>query len=212
MRLGSEDLTILQDINFTIQAGESIAILGASGSGKSTLLGLLAGLDNPSKGQVQIEGRNLFDLDEDKRAALRAQKIGFVFQNFQLLSTLTALENVMLPLELSGCTNAEEKALMWLNHVGLGQRVKHTPRQLSGGEQQRVALARAFAQEAPIILADEPTGSLDTNTGEAIANLMFKLNAERKTTLILATHDFALASRCKRRLSINGGVLKESTR
>lgn len=212
MRLGSEDLTILQDINFTVQAGESIAILGASGSGKSTLLGLLAGLDNPSKGQVQIEGRNLFDLDEDKRAALRAKKMGFVFQNFQLLSALTALENVMLPLELSDSINAEEKALMWLNHVGLGQRVKHTPRQLSGGEQQRVALARAFAQEAPIILADEPTGSLDTHTGEAIANLMFKLNTERKTTLILATHDFALASRCKRRLSINGGVLKESIR
>lgn len=212
MRLGSENLTILQNINFTVQAGETIAILGASGSGKSTLLGLLAGLDTASEGKVLIDGQNLFDMTEDQRAEMRSKKIGFVFQSFQLLPTLTAIENVMLPLELAGIAKPEEKALMWLNHVGLSQRVQHTPRQLSGGEQQRVALARAFAQDAQIILADEPTGSLDTHTGETIADLMFKLNQERRTTLILATHDFALASRCKRRLSINGGILKESTR
>lgn len=210
--LGSETLTILQNINFTIHQGETVAILGASGSGKSTLLGLLAGLDLPSSGQIVFEGRNLPQLDEDKRAALRARKIGFVFQNFQLLPTLTALENVMLPLELAGVAQAEDKALQWLNHVGLGQRLAHTPRQLSGGEQQRVALARAFAQEPQLILADEPTGSLDTHTGEAVADLMFKLNQERQTTLVLVTHDLALASRCKRRLSLNAGVLKESGR
>lgn len=210
--LGSETLTILQGISFTINRGETVAILGASGSGKSTLLGLLAGLDSPSSGEIIFEGRNLFQLDEDKRAALRARKIGFVFQNFQLLPTLTALENVMLPLELARVDNAEDKALQWLNHVSLGNRVGHTPRQLSGGEQQRVALARAFAQEPQLILADEPTGSLDTHTGETVADLMFKLNQERQTTLVLVTHDLALASRCKRRLSLNAGVLKESLR
>lgn len=210
--LGSEPLPILQDISFTINSGETVAILGASGSGKSTLLGLLAGLDTPTSGQILFEGRNLFQLDEDSRAALRARKIGFVFQNFQLLPTLTALENVMLPLELAGVVNAEARALQWLNHVNLGQRVEHTPRQLSGGEQQRVALARAFAQEPQLILADEPTGSLDTHTGETVADLMFKLNQERQTTLVLVTHDLALASRCKRRLSLNAGILKESHR
>lgn len=212
MTLGTETLTILHNVSFTINAGETVAILGASGSGKSTLLGLLAGLDTPSSGHVSFEGRNLFQLDEDKRAALRARRIGFVFQNFQLLPTLTALENVMLPLELGGVADARNKALVWLNHVGLGQRVDHTPRQLSGGEQQRVALARAFAQEPHIILADEPTGSLDTHTGETVADLMFRLNHERQTTLVLVTHDLGLASRCKRRLSLNAGVLKESHR
>lgn len=201
------DLDILSDINFSIQSGESVAIVGASGAGKSTLLGILAGLDVPSSGKVWLSGEDFFQLDEDGRARLRGQYIGFVFQSFQLLPSLTALENVMLPLELLNKPDAKSKALEELQRVGLGSRVHHYPRQLSGGEQQRVAIARAFAPGPKILLADEPTGNLDTRTGQKIIDLIFDLNRDAGTTLILVTHDVELAARCQRRLELDAGNL-----
>ncbi|AOF81072.1 ABC transporter family protein [Methyloversatilis sp. RAC08] len=202
---GNAPLQILQDIAFTVCAGEALAIVGASGSGKSTLLGLLAGLDLPSTGSVSIAGQDIFALDEDARAQLRGEKVGFVFQSFQLLPALTALENVMLPLELAGVDRVRERSVALLERVGLGGRMTHYPRQLSGGEQQRVALARAFAPEPGLLLADEPTGNLDAATGASVIDLMFDMNAEQGTTLILVTHDEALASRCTRRIRLAAG-------
>jgi len=202
---GNAPLQILQDIAFTVRAGEALAIVGASGSGKSTLLGLLAGLDLPSTGSVSIAGQDIFALDEDARAQLRGEKVGFVFQSFQLLPALTALENVMLPLELAGVDRVRERSVALLERVGLGGRMTHYPRQLSGGEQQRVALARAFAPEPGLLLADEPTGNLDAATGASVIDLMFAMNAEQGTTLILVTHDEALASRCTRRIRLAAG-------
>ena len=202
---GEEQLVILQDINLEVNAGEAVAVVGASGSGKSTLLGLLAGLDTPSSGKVHLDGEDIFSLDEDGRAALRGRLLGFVFQSFQLLPALTALENVMLPLELSGVNNARAPALELLERVGLGMRLKHYPKQLSGGEQQRVAIARAFVTHPQLLLADEPTGNLDSATGAQIIELMFELNHERGTTLILVTHDEAISSRCARRVRLAGG-------
>ena len=207
---GGEPLTILQDISFAVMPGETVAIVGASGSGKSTLLGLLAGLDSPSGGTVKIRGQDLFALDEDGRAALRGTCLGFVFQSFQLLPALTALENVMLPLELAGRSDARREAEAWLGRVGLAGRLAHYPRQLSGGEQQRVAVARAFAPRPALVLADEPTGNLDVATGEAVIELMFSLNAESGTTLVLVTHDHALAARCGRTLRLASGRLVEA--
>lgn len=203
------NLSILHDIDFAIRQGESVAIIGASGSGKSTLLSLLAGLDLPSRGHVQIMGQNLSKLDEDGRAQLRGQFVGFVFQSFQLLPQLNALENVMLPLELSGMdiALAKEKAAIWLEKVGLGQRLNHFPKTLSGGEQQRVALARAFVNQPVILFADEPTGSLDEASGNRVIELLFELNAENSSTLVLVTHDPALAARCTRQLTLQGGGL-----
>ncbi|MDN3546147.1 MAG: ABC transporter ATP-binding protein [Roseateles asaccharophilus] len=203
----SGQLTILHDISFTLAARESVAIVGASGSGKSTLLALLAGLDRPSSGTVRLAGQDLFVLDEDQRAALRARHVGFVFQSFQLLANLTALENVMLPLELRGDRDARAQATQMLQRVGLGQRLSHYPRVLSGGEQQRVALARAFVLRPDVLLADEPTGSLDFATGQAVMELMFELNREAGTTLVLVTHDAAIAARCQRQLRIDAGRL-----
>ncbi len=200
-------LPLLVDINFEIQAGETVAILGASGSGKSTLLSILAGLDTPSAGSVHINGVDLFARNEDDRAALRAQNMGFVFQSFQLLGNLTALENVMLPLELTGRRNARQLATERLDRVGLGSRLHHYPKTLSGGEQQRVALARAFVVEPKLLLADEPTGSLDFATGEQIMALMLSLNRELGTTLVLVTHDRALAERCDRQIRLEAGHL-----
>ena len=196
---GDEPLTILDAVAFDIDARETVAIAGASGSGKTTLLGLLAGLDDPTSGDVVLDGIALSTLDEDGRAALRQRLVGFVFQSFQLLPALTALENVMLPLELAGAADAAPRAREWLNRVGLARRTTHYPRQLSGGEQQRVAIARAFAGEPKILMADEPTGNLDAATGEEVAELMFRLNREHGTTLILVTHDANLAARCERR-------------
>jgi putative ABC transport system ATP-binding protein len=198
-------LTILHDIDFALAPRESAAIVGASGSGKSTLLSLMAGLDVPSEGTVVLDGTDLFALDEDARAAVRARKLGFVFQSFQLLPNLTALENVMLPLELLGRPGARAAAAEMLGRVGLGERLSHYPRVLSGGEQQRVALARAFVVQPAVLLADEPTGSLDFATGETIMNLMMALNQELGTTLILVTHDPQLAARCHRRITIEAG-------
>ena len=198
-------LDILRDINLSFTAGETVAIVGASGSGKSTLLSILAGLDVPSHGTVRLQGQDLFALDEDGRAALRAQKMGFVFQSFQLLGNLTALENVMLPLELAGARDARVRATLMLERVGLGQRLNHYPRLMSGGEQQRVALARAFVVEPTVLLADEPTGSLDFATGQTIMELMFALNRERGTTLILVTHDREIAAQCDRSITIEAG-------
>lgn len=203
----SGELTILQHINFTVQAGSTLAIVGASGSGKSTLLGLLAGLDTPSSGTVKLGGVDIFALDEDGRARLRKQQLGFVFQSFQLLSHLNALENVMLPLELRQDADARQKSEAMLGRVGLGSRLKHYPKYLSGGEQQRVALARAFVSEPPLLFADEPTGSLDAVTGEAVIRLMFDLNEERGSTLVLVTHDPATAAMCKRTITIAAGKL-----
>ncbi len=200
-------LTILEDVSLTVGQGERIAIVGASGSGKTTLLGLLAGLDTPTAGKVVLAGQDLSGLDEDGRARLRRRQVGFVFQNFQLLPGLTALENVMLPLELSGARDARDAARALIGRVGLADRSHHYPRQLSGGEQQRVALARAFAGPPSLLFADEPTGNLDSVTGEEIINLMFDLNRERGTTLVLVTHDSALASRCDRRLTLSAGRL-----
>lgn len=208
---GQGTLQILQDVTFIVGAGESVAIVGASGSGKSTLLGLLAGLDVPGSGSVRIDGAELFSLDEDARAALRGASVGFVFQSFQLLPALTALENVMLPLELVGATDAEATARQWLERVGLGARLRHYPKHLSGGEQQRVALARAFAPRPRLLLADEPTGNLDAATGEAIIELIFSLNREVGTTLILVTHDESLAARCNRVLHMQAGRLVETS-
>ena len=209
---GGDALHILKDISFAVQAGESVAIVGASGSGKSTLLGLIAGLDVPSAGSVQLCGASLFALDEDARAQLRGARMGFVFQSFQLLPALSALDNVMLPLELAGVADAEVTARGWLKRVGLEGRTGHYPKHLSGGEQQRVALARAFAPSPAVLLADEPTGNLDAETGAAIIELLFELNRERGTTLILVTHDDALAARCERVLHMQGGVLREAVR
>ncbi len=205
--LPGEDLTILDDVGFRLPRGATVAIVGASGSGKSTLLSLLAGLDTPSSGSVVLEGEPLSSLDEDGRARVRGAKVGFVFQSFQLLPSLTALENVMLPLELRGDTAVEAAARGILEKVGLGQRLGHYPRQLSGGEQQRVALARAFVTRPSLLFADEPTGNLDTHTGQAIIELLFALNAEAGTTLVLVTHDEHLAARCGRRLRLDSGRL-----
>jgi len=205
--LPSGDLTILDGVGFTIQQGEAVAIVGASGSGKSTLLSLLAGLDVPSDGQVELDGEILSGLDEDGRARVRGEKVGFVFQSFQLLPSLTALENVMLPLELRGDADAEGPARAILGQVGLAERLGHYPRQLSGGEQQRVALARAFVTRPAVLFADEPTGNLDTRTGQAIIELLFRLNRESGTTLVLVTHDEALAGRCGRQLRLESGRL-----
>lgn len=198
-------LTILHDIHFSLSARESAAIVGASGSGKSTLLGIIAGLDTPTSGTVRLGGVDLFAIDEDARAAVRAHQVGFVFQSFQLMSHLTALENVMLPLELQGRSDARSAATRMLERVGLGQRLGHYPRVLSGGEQQRVALARAFVVEPAVLLADEPTGSLDFATGEKVMELMFDLNRERGTTLVLVTHDRGIAARCDRQIRIEAG-------
>lgn len=203
----SGELTILQEIDFTVQPAETLALVGASGSGKSTLLGLLAGLDTPSSGTVRLDGTDIFALDEDGRAAFRKAKLGFVFQSFQLLTHLNALENVMLPLELRGESGAREKAADMLGRVGLGSRLKHYPKFLSGGEQQRVALARAFVTQPPLLFADEPTGSLDAATGESIIGLMFELNRERGSTLVLVTHDPGMAVRCGRTITIAAGRL-----
>ncbi len=200
-------LTIVKHASFAIGAGEAVAILGASGSGKSTLLGLLAGLDVPSAGRVRIDGHDLFALSEDGRAQLRGRMVGFVFQSFQLLPSLTALENVMLPLELAGGTDAAARARSVLERVGLGARLGHYPRQLSGGEQQRVAVARAFVTEPKLLFADEPTGNLDSDTGEHVIDLLFEMNRERHTTLVLVTHDPELARRCDRRLHIAAGEI-----
>jgi putative ABC transport system ATP-binding protein len=200
-------LTILRDIDFTLTKGETAAIVGASGSGKSTLLSIVAGLDTPTSGTVHIDGVDLFAMDEDQRAALRAQKVGFVFQSFQLLGNLTALENVMLPLELAGRKDSRKAATEMMARVGLAARLGHYPKVLSGGEQQRVALARAFVVQPAVLLADEPTGSLDFATGETIMELMFDLNREQGTTLVLVTHDIAIATRCERRITIEAGRL-----
>ncbi|MBF7143290.1 MULTISPECIES: ABC transporter ATP-binding protein [Pseudomonas] len=201
------DLHILQALSLEVAAGDSLAIVGASGSGKSTLLGLLAGLDQPSEGDVTLAGQVLSGLNEDQRAQVRAENVGFVFQSFQLLETLTALENVMLPLELHGRADARTQATQLLQRVGLGERLGHWPRQLSGGEQQRVALARAFAAEPAVLFADEPTGNLDTHTGQTITDLLFTLNRERGTTLVLVTHDERLAQRCRRWIRLEAGQL-----
>ena len=200
-------LTILHDISFDVFEGQSVAIIGASGSGKSTLLGLLAGLDMPTSGHVELLSKNLNQLDEDGRAKLRGQKVGFVFQSFQLLSHLTALENVMLPAELNGLKNPRETAHTCLEQVGLTERAHHFPKTLSGGEQQRVALARAFIMKPAILFADEPTGSLDEASGKRVIKLIFELNRANNSTLILVTHDQALADRCQRQLHLQGGRL-----
>lgn len=200
-------LVILDRLDLEVRRGESVAVLGASGSGKSTLLGLLAGLDEPSGGKVLLDGVDLFALDEDGRAALRGRLVGFVFQSFQLLPSLTALENAMLPLELAGAACAREEAIAVMERVGLAHRLSHYPRQLSGGEQQRVAIARAFAARPRLLLADEPTGNLDSATGTRIIDLIFRLNEEQGATLILVTHDEHLAQRCQRRLRLERGVL-----
>ena len=206
----SGTLTILRDIDFALNERETVAIVGASGSGKSTLLTILAGLDTPTQGTVRLAGQDIFALGEDDRAALRAQKVGFVFQSFQLMGNLTALENVMLPLELSGMRQARTLATEMLQRVGLGQRLSHYPKVLSGGEQQRVALARAFVVKPAVLLADEPTGSLDFATGETVMQLMFELNQELGTTLVLVTHDPAIAARCQRRITIEAGRISAS--
>ncbi|WP_277374524.1 ABC transporter ATP-binding protein [Pseudomonas sp. AA-38] len=201
------ELTILHDLDLNLEKGDSLAIVGSSGSGKSTLLGLLAGLDLPSAGSVLLAGQDLSLLDEDQRARLRAEHVGFVFQSFQLLDSLNALENVMLPMELEGHADARQRARALLERVGLGQRLSHYPRQLSGGEQQRVAIARAFAADPDVLFADEPTGNLDTQTGERISDLLFALNQERGTTLVLVTHDERLAHRCQRLIRLEAGHL-----
>lgn len=205
---GDSVLTILSDVSFSVASGVAVAVLGASGSGKSTLLGLMAGLDLPTTGTVHIDGHDLFALDEDGRAALRGRLLGFVFQSFNLLPAMTALENVMLPLELANAPDAAGAARLLLERVGLGARMHHYPQQLSGGEQQRVAIARAFVISPALLLADEPTGNLDAATGADIIDLMFELNRERGTTLILVTHDEALSRRCGRSLRLAGGVLQ----
>ena len=207
---GSQPLTILQGVDLAIKAGESVAIVGASGSGKSTLLGIMAGLDLASSGHVGLLGKELSGLSEDERAAVRAQGVSFVFQNFQLLPGLTALENVMLPLEIRSDNNARAEASRLLQEVGLGNRLQHYPTQLSGGEQQRVALARAFAGQPQILFADEPTGNLDSTTGRQVEDLLFRLNRERGTTLVLVTHDERLAARCARCVRMTDGRLQES--
>tara|TARA_R110002073_G_scaffold185045_2_gene343565 strand:- start:2531 stop:3217 length:687 start_codon:yes stop_codon:yes gene_type:complete len=204
---GDEQLTILQNIDLEVNAGEAVAVVGASGSGKSTLLGLLAGLDIPTSGKVHLDGVDIFTLDEDNRAALRGKVLGFVFQSFQLLPALTAIENVMLPLELFATNNVLATAQRLLKRVGLEMRLNHYPKQLSGGEQQRVAIARAFATQPKLLLADEPTGNLDSTTGTQIIELMFELNREQGTTLVLVTHDEALSQRCSRQIRLADGKL-----
>jgi putative ABC transport system ATP-binding protein len=203
----SGELTILRDINLHVSQGQTLAIVGASGSGKSTLLALMAGLDEPTSGQVSLCGKALFDMTEDERAAHRAQYLGFVFQNFQLIAHLNALENVMLPLELAGVKDAREQATAMLERVGLASRLRHRPAVLSGGEQQRVALARAFVMRPAILMGDEPTGSLDHATGQTIIDLMMALNAEAGTALVLVTHDMGLAQRCEQRVKMVAGQL-----
>lgn len=205
-------LDILQDIDFTLGVQETAAIVGASGSGKSTLLSIIAGLDTPTRGTVRLAGDDLFAIDEDERAALRARRVGFVFQSFQLLGNLSALENVMLPLELADRKDARRAATEMLDRVGLGQRLSHYPRVLSGGEQQRVALARAFVVQPQLLLADEPTGSLDFATGEQVMKLMFDLNRELGTTLVLVTHDRGIAAQCERRITIEAGRVASNER
>jgi putative ABC transport system ATP-binding protein len=207
VRSGEADLVILRDIDLAVTSGEALAVVGASGSGKSTLLALLAGLDTPSAGSVHIEGVDLFALSEDERALLRGRMLGFVFQSFQLLPALSALENVMLPLELAGAEDAQPRAREMLARVGLGERLQHYPKHLSGGEQQRVALARAFVVRPKLLLADEPTGSLDPQSGAAVIELLFQLNRENGTTLVLVTHDEALAARCARVVRLVAGRL-----
>ncbi|SEJ37363.1 putative ABC transport system ATP-binding protein [Cyclobacterium xiamenense] len=209
-RSGNRELTVLDEVNFEVALGETLSIVGPSGSGKTTLLGLCAGLDVASSGSVVLDGQALETLTEDQRAGVRNQLVGFIFQNFQLLQTLTALENVMVPLELKKRKDAREKALELLRKVGLEDRVTHYPNQLSGGEQQRVSIARAFANEPKILFADEPTGNLDTETGEMVENLIFKLNEEEGTTLILVTHDLELAARTHQSIHIKGGKLQEA--
>lgn len=207
VRVGEQTLDILADVGFSVNSGETVAIVGSSGSGKSTLLGLIAGLDLPTFGSVRLDGESLFTLDEDGRAALRGRNMGFVFQSFQLLAGMTALENVMLPLELAGIADAEARARAQLERVGLAGRARHRPMQLSGGEQQRVALARAFAVAPRILLADEPTGNLDAHTGAQVIELMFELNRAQGATLVVVTHDPALAGHCGRQLRLDGGRL-----
>ena len=210
VRSGSSDLVILRDVHLEVRAGEALAIVGASGSGKSTLLAILAGLDTPTTGSVMLDGASLFALDEDARAELRGRAVGFVFQSFQLLPALTALENVMLPLELAGRADAEDAARAMLERVGLAGRLGHYPKHLSGGEQQRVALARAFVVRPKLLLADEPTGSLDAASGEAVIELIFELNRGSGTTLIMVTHDEQLAQRCGRVVRLAAGRIAES--
>lgn len=205
VKSGINDLVILQEIDLEVTSGEAVAIVGASGSGKSTLLAILAGLDTPTTGSVQLAGRDLFSLDEDARAQVRGRSVGFVFQSFQLLPALSALENVMLPLELAGRRDAESAARTMLERVGLAERLGHYPKHLSGGEQQRVALARAFVVQPKLLMADEPTGSLDAAAGEAVIQLMFELNAQAGTTLLMVTHDEHLAQRCGRIVRLAGG-------
>lgn len=204
-------LLILDDVSISVAEGESLAIVGASGSGKSTLLGILAGLDTPTHGQVIFKGQNLTELDEEGRADVRAKHVGFVFQSFQLLPGLTALENVMMPLELQGDNDARGKAEFFLTRVGLKERLQHYPKQLSGGEQQRVAIARAFASSPDILFADEPTGNLDTKTGAHIIELLFELNREHQTTLVLVTHEARLAQRCSHQITLEAGKLLDDT-
>jgi putative ABC transport system ATP-binding protein len=205
VKSGTSDLAILREIDLEVTQGEAVAVVGASGSGKSTLLAILAGLDTPTSGQIQLDGQALFALDEDRRAELRGRSVGFVFQSFQLLPALTALENVMLPLELSNDDKAEELARQMLVRVGLGERLHHYPKHLSGGEQQRVALARAFVVRPKLLLADEPTGSLDADAGAEIIRLLFEMNREYGTTLVLVTHDETLAARCGRIVRLAAG-------
>ncbi|MGN4979104.1 ABC transporter ATP-binding protein [Aeromonas sp. 95A] len=207
VRLGQESLTILEGIDLQVNSGETVALVGASGSGKSTLLGLLAGLDLPSQGDIEILGKSLGELDEEGRARLRAEQIGFVFQSFLLLPTMTALENVMLPAELRGERDCEPRARELLAAVGLGERLHHLPPRLSGGEQQRVAIARAFMTRPSLLLADEPTGNLDSKTGEKVIELLFELNRKHGTTLVVVTHDHHLAERCQRQLVMTAGRL-----
>jgi putative ABC transport system ATP-binding protein len=205
VKSGASDLVILREIDLAVTPGEAVAVVGASGSGKSTLLAILAGLDTPSAGSVTLQGADLFALDEDRRAELRGRNVGFVFQSFQLLPAYTALENVMLPLELSKEENAEERASEMLRRVGLGERLQHYPKHLSGGEQQRVALARAFVVRPKLLFADEPTGSLDADSGAAVIELLFEMNREFGTTLVLVTHDEQLAARCQRVMRLAAG-------
>ena len=205
-------LTILSAVSFTISEGESVAVVGPSGAGKSTLLALLAGLDLPTQGHVELNGHNLSELDEDGRARIRAESVGFVFQSFHLVPSLNALENVMLPLELAGAADARSAAHAIIEQVGLSERWRHYPAQLSGGEKQRVAIARAFATEPAVLFADEPTGNLDSRTGTNIMNLMFELNQESSTTLILVTHDLSLAQRCDRILTLDAGRLVDDSK
>ena len=207
VRSGISDLVILQEIDLQVISGEAVAIVGASGSGKSTLLAVLAGLDTPTTGSVHLDGADLFALDEDARAQLRGRAVGFVFQSFQLLPALSALENVMLPLELAGRPDAQSAARAMLERVGLGERLAHYPKHLSGGEQQRVALARAFVVQPKVLMADEPTGSLDAAAGESVIQLMFELNSQAGTTLLMVTHDEQLAQRCSRIVRLAGGLV-----